>query len=78
MTEFTKEQIAYIRFMTDPCNEYNCDECMENRGQTWPEHILPCGQQVCWVTSHCKNEKDHESRKATEDVCEDVYYFHED
>ena len=43
---------AYKDFMCNPENEYNCDSCMENIGQTWPEFILPCGQQNCWVTAH--------------------------
>lgn len=43
----------YKQFMYNPDNEYNCDVCPENQhreNQQW----LPCGQQNCWVTCHCK------------------------
>lgn len=34
-------------------DEYNCENCPENRGD-FPHDKLPCGQQNCWVTCHCK------------------------
>ena len=41
---------AFKKFMYDIENEFNCEECPENRGHRgrWP-----CGQQNCWVTCHC-------------------------
>ena len=35
-------------------NEYNCDECPENKDFDDWEGKYPCGQQNCWVTCHCR------------------------
>lgn len=48
-----EERNKYIEFMYDYKNEYNCENCPENRGD-FPHDKLPCGQQNCWVTCHCK------------------------
>lgn len=46
---------AYRRWMADPANEMNCEECPERREN--PGHdVLPCGQQNCWV--YMTNRKD--------------------
>ena len=46
-----EERRAYIKWMCNPKNELNCSECPENNGE---KGKLPCGQQNCWVTCHCK------------------------
>ena len=46
MTE--AERQAYLRFMWDPKNSHNCEECPENSNS----RPLPCGQQNCWVDCH--------------------------
>ena len=51
MTE--KEIKEYKKFMEDIGNEYNCDSCPRNEGD-FPNADLPCGQQNCWVTCHCR------------------------
>jgi hypothetical protein len=43
---------AYICFMCDPNNSYNCNECPER--ESGNDDRLPCGQQNCWVDVHCK------------------------
>ena len=43
---------AYICFMCNPDNSYNCNECPERESGCSDE--LPCGQQNCWVDVHCK------------------------
>ena len=49
---------AYVDFMYNRKNEYNCSECPENRDfDSWGGN-LPCGQQNCWVTVHCDSEKE--------------------
>jgi len=45
----------YIKFMCNPSNEHRCENCPENRGW-FPQAELPCGQQTCWVTCHCREE----------------------
>lgn len=42
---------AYCDFMFDINNKCKCKECPENSGFEDP---LPCGQQHCWVSAHCK------------------------
>lgn len=42
----TKEREEYIEFMYNYKNEYNCENCPENRGD-FPHDKLPCGQQNC-------------------------------
>lgn len=34
-------------------DKLDCENCPENRGD-FPHDRLPCGQQNCWVTCHCK------------------------
>lgn len=52
MNEIQIEQ--YMSFMYNSNNEYNCEECPENRGfSSWGGN-KPCGQQNCWVTCHCR------------------------
>lgn len=47
----------YVRWMCNPDNLYNCEECPENHGfSRWPETRKPCGQFRCWVAIHCKVE----------------------
>jgi hypothetical protein len=53
MTE--QERQDYIEFMCNEENEYNCDECPENKGCA--NCFNPCGQQNCWVTCHCKSDE---------------------
>ena len=43
--------------MYNPENEYNCDECPENKDFDDWEGKYPCGQQNCWVTCHCREIK---------------------
>ena len=44
--------VNYKKFMYDPSNEGNCEECPENRDMG-DNGRLPCGQYRCWVTCHC-------------------------
>lgn len=53
-----EELSKYIEFMCNPENEYACDECPENIGSSSWQNRLPCGQQHCWVTMHCKEEEE--------------------
>ena len=42
----------YMAFMFNEENEFNCENCPDNRGfSTWGGNF-PCGQQNCWVTCH--------------------------
>lgn len=52
---FTKEE--YMAFMYSPENEYNCDHCPHNDGFSGR---LPCGQQNCWVTVHCRASEEED------------------
>lgn len=45
-----EERKKYVEFMYNPENEYNCDECPENKDFDDWEGKYPCGQQNCWVT----------------------------
>lgn len=59
MTNTDKERAAYIDFMCNPDNAYNCDHCPENHGfSSWGGN-QPCGQQNCWVICHCKKGEDN-------------------
>lgn len=50
----TKEEIkAYLDFMYDEKNEYQCYNCPANDGFDNWQGRLPCGQYRCWVTAHC-------------------------
>ena len=49
-----QERQHYINFMYNEANEYNCTECPENEHFDDWEGKLPCGQQICWVTCHCR------------------------
>ena len=41
---------AARRFLCNPANSHNCEECPENRDfSSWPGTRLPCGQFHCWV-----------------------------
>ena len=51
----SEEEREYIKFMCDPSNSHNCDECPENINSDNWEGKLPCGQQNCWVDCHCCN-----------------------
>ena len=47
----------YSKFMYDEANEFNCDECPENKGfDDWQDRY-PCGQWNCWVPCHCRQEE---------------------
>ena len=49
----------YVRWMCNPDNLYNCEDCPENHGfSRWPETRKPCGQFHCWVAIHCKDVED--------------------
>ena len=55
----TQTQREYVRWMYNPENLYNCEECPENHGfSPWPETRKPCGQFRCWVAIHCKDVED--------------------
>lgn len=49
-----EERKKYVEFMYNPENEYNCDECPENKDFDDWEGKYPCGQQNCLVTCHCR------------------------
>lgn len=49
-----EDRKKYVKFMYDSKNEYNCDECPENKNFDDWEGKHPCGQQNCWVTCHCR------------------------
>lgn len=51
----SEEEREYIKFMYNPKNSYNCDECPENINSDSWQGKLPCGQQNCWVDCHCCN-----------------------
>jgi len=48
-----EQRKLYVTFMCNKDNEFNCQNCPENNGSTGK---LPCGQQNCWVTCHCKEQ----------------------
>ena len=49
----------YVRWVYNPDNLYNCEDCLENHGfSRWPETRKPCGQFHCWVAIHCKDVED--------------------
>lgn len=54
--------IEYCKWMYDIRNEYECDECPENNGYDDHEGKLPCGQQNCWVTCHCRSREEAKNR----------------
>lgn len=49
----------YKDFMYNPDNVCNCEECPENMdpgtgySRSEFDRRLPCGQTICWVTTHC-------------------------
>lgn len=49
-----KEVKEYKKFMNNIENQYNCEKCPENIDFN---KSLPCGQQNCWVTCHCRDRK---------------------
>lgn len=51
----TVDRDAYICFMCDPDNSYNCNECPER--ESGSGNGLPCGQHHCWVDVHCNAYK---------------------
>lgn len=51
----SEEEREYIKFMCNPKNSHNCDECPENKNSDSWQGKLPCGQQNCWVDCHCCN-----------------------
>ena len=51
----SEEEREYIKFMYNPKNSHNCDECPENINSDSWQGKLPCGQQNCWVDCHCCN-----------------------
>ena len=56
MSNNNNEQVkAYLQFMYNRNNEYKCEDCPENVGFDSWQAKLPCGQQNCWVTCHCKD-----------------------
>lgn len=52
----------YLKWMYNSHNEYNCSECPENKGYNDHEGKLPCSQQNCWVTCHCRSREEAENR----------------
>ena len=50
----------YKKFMYNPENSHNCENCPENNNcSSWGGN-LPCGQQNCWVDCHCKDDEEEE------------------
>lgn len=50
-----KEINEYNAFFSNEDNEFNCDDCPENRNMK--NCNFPCGQQLCWVTCHLREIK---------------------
>ena len=48
--DYGKYKVEYRRWMQNPENSHNCENCPENSGYDG----LPCGQQNCWVDLHCE------------------------
>lgn len=48
----------YVKFMSDPDNEFNCEQCPENRGHDGNgfDYRYPCDRQNCWVTCHIRSQ----------------------
>lgn len=57
MNEDYERLEAYKNFMYNPENIYNCVDCPENIDDSTR---LPCGQQNCWVSCHCRSEEDED------------------
>lgn len=53
----------YVDFMFDKKNEFNCENCPENQGFDDWEGKLPCGQQNCWVSCHCRYSEEQEEER---------------
>lgn len=49
MTDWERKD--YIKFMYNPENAGNCDNCPENNDMGGNGR-LPCGQYNCWVCCH--------------------------
>lgn len=58
----------YLKFMTDPENIGNCDECPENQDFDAWQNRKPCGQQNCWVACHVKAMREYEGDGDETDV----------
>ena len=57
MEEDKMTRDEFIKFMSDPDNIMNCDECpMKQENPSW-EMPYQCGQQHCWVLLHIQNMK---------------------
>ena len=50
--EQVREVEEYKKFMYNPENSRNCENCPHK--DDFPEKELPCGHQKCWVDCHCK------------------------
>ena len=40
-------------FLLNPENIDCCNGCPENRGFSDWQRRKPCGQQICWIETHC-------------------------
>ena len=40
-------------FLLNPENIGCCNGCSENRGFSDWQRRKPCGQQICWIETHC-------------------------
>lgn len=59
MAGMTKEEVkAYMDFMYNRENEYNCEDCPHNLGFDDFQSRKPCGQWNCWVTAHCDSREE--------------------
>ena len=53
--EMSQEMLEEIKFLTNPDNCYNCQECPQNMGASDWQSRLPCGQWHCWVVLHTQD-----------------------
>lgn len=59
MAGMTKEEVkAYMDFMYNRENEWDCEACPHNRGFDDFQSRKPCGQWNCWVTAHCDSREE--------------------
>ena len=61
------ERDAYIDFMCNINNAYDCDHCPECGRYPHRMSGNPCGQMHCWVEVHCLNGTDAIEKYPKED-----------
>ena len=49
-------------FLCNEENEYNCSFCPYNEGQSDWQGRYPCGQWKCWVSLHCRENREEEEK----------------